>query len=339
MSSVRLHRVAVLSPFASYLSGLGGAVERGFREARLPVSALENINNYVPSLRFYEFVANMAQREGIEDLGFRVGEKYGANCVDPRMTRLLRQSQTLFRGLRKASDLTNRTISRCRMGLARSADDGLTYLFHKPGCRYANVASDQIAWFGLMTMIGMVRVYAGPDWRPTKIGVMSRRRPSDYIFDQLPNTRIELSRPWSYVAMSKETISLVPRTTGAPENGPVLVNLDPVDKSLIGSLKQALGAYIGDSISIQMAAEICNTSSRTLQRQLTRRGVTFRRVLDEVRFDVARGMLADSDVAISDISARLGYTNATNFTRSFRRFWGVSPTEFRRINAPRRAIQ
>ena len=80
MMELRLHRVAVLRPFTRFLSHVGAPVERGFRRSGLPYYSLENANNYVPSHRFYAFVADMAAREQMEDLGFQAGQYLGAKA-------------------------------------------------------------------------------------------------------------------------------------------------------------------------------------------------------------------------------------------------------------------
>lgn len=106
VKSIPLHRVAVVRPFAQQLEDIGAPVERGFRLAGLPYYTLENVDNFVPSQRFWSFLVNMAYSQGIEDLGFRVGRRFGANCADPHLTSLLHESLTMYQGLLKASDLT-----------------------------------------------------------------------------------------------------------------------------------------------------------------------------------------------------------------------------------------
>ena len=63
---------------------IGTPVEQGFRQAGLPYSALGNIDNYVPSHRFWKFLVNMARSEGNMELSFSVGDRYGAKSLDRR---------------------------------------------------------------------------------------------------------------------------------------------------------------------------------------------------------------------------------------------------------------
>ncbi|MDG1442805.1 MAG: AraC family transcriptional regulator [Pseudomonadales bacterium] len=47
--------------------------------------------------------------------------------------------------------------------------------------------------------------------------------------------------------------------------------------------------------------------------------------LTEKRIELARQWIGGQDYSISEIAARLGYTDPTNFSRAFRRVTGVSP--------------
>lgn len=68
---------------------------------------------------------------------------------------------------------------------------------------------------------------------------------------------------------------------------------------------------------------------RTLNRRLQGAGTTFRRLLEETRFDVARQLLRDTDAAVDQIASGLGYSGATAFGRAFRRWSGLAPQAWR----------
>jgi len=327
---IPLHRVAVIRPFAQFLAGVGAPVERGFQQAGLPFSALDNVNNYVPSHRFWAFLINMAFREGIEDLGFRVGQTYGADSADPHLTDLLRRSPTLYQGLLTASELTNKTISHCRLGLLQPPHSGHTYFYHRPSCDADNPAIDQIGWFGLTSLIGMVRVFVGPQWQPAEIGLMTNHTPCRYIREHFPGTRMRSSQQYSYIALDNALLSLppLPHEATTPASSPLLY--EPFSNDFVGSLKQILLAYIQQSdLSIELAAALCNTSARSLQRKLTKMGTRYSEVLDQTRFHAASRMLQEPDMKVTDVAHRLGYSDSAHFSRAFRRIAGVNPQVFR----------
>ena len=77
-------------------------------------------------------------------------------------------------------------------------------------------------------------------------------------------------------------------------------------------------------------AQLLAMHRRTLNRRLKAEGFTFQRVLDEVRFEIARELLANSNVHLDDVAATLGYAAVTPFMRTFRRWSGTTPGQWRR---------
>jgi AraC-like DNA-binding protein len=76
-------------------------------------------------------------------------------------------------------------------------------------------------------------------------------------------------------------------------------------------------------------SELLSVPSRTLRRSLSSEGTTFRALLEEVHFEVARQLLADSEMATSEIAATLCYSDASAFTRAFRRWTNLPPAAWR----------
>jgi AraC-like DNA-binding protein len=69
---------------------------------------------------------------------------------------------------------------------------------------------------------------------------------------------------------------------------------------------------------------------RTLQRQLHRRGTSFKELLEEVRSEAARRYLSESQLQLSQLAAILGYSELSAFSRVFRRWHGRSPQQWQR---------
>jgi AraC-like DNA-binding protein len=70
-------------------------------------------------------------------------------------------------------------------------------------------------------------------------------------------------------------------------------------------------------------------SRRTLSRSLAAEGVTFTRILEELRATLARHYLMDRELPVTEIAWLLGYREIGSFTHAFRRWTGISPSQFR----------
>ncbi len=82
----------------------------------------------------------------------------------------------------------------------------------------------------------------------------------------------------------------------------------------------------------QVAAKL-HVSVRTLRRRLDEEGCSYRELLEEVRFQLAKEYLLDTRLPLAEIADLLGYTEAGNFSHAFRRWSGHSPRGFRKTHA------
>jgi AraC-like DNA-binding protein len=83
---------------------------------------------------------------------------------------------------------------------------------------------------------------------------------------------------------------------------------------------------------IDYVASKLGMSVRTLRRRLKEEGSSYRELLDEIRYGLAREYLANTQLPIDEVSRLLGYTEAGNFSHAFRRWSGISPSVWRRDN-------
>ena len=82
-------------------------------------------------------------------------------------------------------------------------------------------------------------------------------------------------------------------------------------------------------ISLEELATELSMQPRTLNRRLQAEGKTFRELVNEARFQVARQLLAGTRMDITNIALALGYADPSGFTHAFQRWSGVAPSEWR----------
>jgi len=137
-------------------------------------------------------------------------------------------------------------------------------------------------------------------------------------------------QPVGYIAVSRDCLHRVARCTN-PTPGvayePVLTTKwDDVDK-----LREVLKSYLSDGYpTARLAAEVMDVSERTLARRLSAHGLTYGKLVDQVRFEVAKKLLQKPDARIGDAARSVGFESQGNFTRMFRRVGGLNPKEFRK---------
>ncbi len=111
----------------------------------------------------------------------------------------------------------------------------------------------------------------------------------------------------------------------------VISYLARLDKSdVITGVSQKIIEYLpdGECSRDKVAAALCMSPS-TLQFKLSQRGTNFQQLLDDTRKELACSYLRQAARSVTEITFLLGFTDTSNFTRAFKRWTGVSPTEFR----------
>ena len=81
--------------------------------------------------------------------------------------------------------------------------------------------------------------------------------------------------------------------------------------------------------SVQAMAQQLNMSPRTLHRKLRQEGTTYQTLLDDARRELAEWYLLMTREPIEAIAERLGYADASSFSRTFRRWFATAPGRFR----------
>jgi AraC-like DNA-binding protein len=89
------------------------------------------------------------------------------------------------------------------------------------------------------------------------------------------------------------------------------------------------------SDSLAVAAKRVGLAARTLNRRLAAEGTSYLQLREEARYAIARQLLTETRMPAYQVADRLGYANASAFTRAFRQWSGTAPAEWRASNAPR----
>ncbi|MDI1449091.1 AraC family transcriptional regulator [Polyangium sp. 6x1] len=82
--------------------------------------------------------------------------------------------------------------------------------------------------------------------------------------------------------------------------------------------------------SLEEIAQHLGVSPRTLKRRLADADTSYSEILDELRQERAMLLLRDESLSREQIAERLGYSDAANFARAFRRWTGRTPGMLRK---------
>jgi AraC-like DNA-binding protein len=102
-------------------------------------------------------------------------------------------------------------------------------------------------------------------------------------------------------------------------------------KDFADELKEFILTHMSENtINLSEAADYFHVSERTLQRRLAETGTSLNDLRDEVRRSLADKLLSETGMSAAEIALRLGYSAPSAFTRSTVRWFGKTPSAFRK---------
>lgn len=98
-------------------------------------------------------------------------------------------------------------------------------------------------------------------------------------------------------------------------------------------IRQCLYAEDNYRLTMEQLAQSFCLSARTLRRHLARHQVSFQELFEEVRCQKAKDYLLKTRLSITEISFRLGFHDSSNFSKAFKRWTSLTPTDYREQHA------
>lgn len=329
MKSIPLTRTATLSPFVHYLTERNGSVTAALGAVGIDPEMLADQEGLIPLKKVSGFIDHVIRRDGIEDLSLRVGTATPVSSLG-LFGKAIEQSLTLKDIVEKLQRYVPLLDSGARVWMEENSVDAFRLCIrHDVGRGRAQADA-----YAMTMMVDAVRIACGSDWRPTQVALDLESSRLAHEHEMLSDAKIDGEVDYAGFEIPKKFLRKAVKRNQEPAAGAVFsdekLKATAPARDFGGSIAQAISGMLnGSAPTIEEAAEIAGASMRTFQRQLAADGLSYREVLDRVRFQGANQMLAQSRVKISEIAFQLGYSDESNFIRAFRRWTGVSPHAFR----------
>jgi len=84
--------------------------------------------------------------------------------------------------------------------------------------------------------------------------------------------------------------------------------------------------------TLELLSQTLEVSAATLKRRLKEHDLTYLEVKNTIRFERALGLLGDSEKRLASISDELGFSDTSNFIKSFKSWAGMTPNNYRLLN-------
>ena len=108
-----------------------------------------------------------------------------------------------------------------------------------------------------------------------------------------------------------------------------LADTASVQSETAAMVERFLRQHLRENPPLAAIADAMHLSERTLRRQLAADGASFSRLHDRVRTERALELLHDHNLSIGEVGNHVGFTDAREFRRAFKRWTGHTPSEAR----------
>jgi AraC-like DNA-binding protein len=291
------------------------------------VRLLESPDIYIDESRVWLLLEDLARREGLHDLGLRIGLRTRLQDLGDFGGTLLRQA-SLQMALRAFCRLATEEAHGCDFRL-HAGDAGLWFIYR--GRRSIQAYSDVMELYNVQLMMTVVRAALGPSWLPAAITLRAAALPKGIKASVLSAGPMYLGTGLTGLLIASEPLAVPMPLYGAGDGSELQPESCSLDDPGFGQqIRCLIQGYLGEPFELPDLAAVLGITERTLQRRLEEAGTCYRQLQQEARFDLARKLLANEDARITDISLELGFSSTGNFSRAFHKWAGVSPRQYRR---------
>ena len=191
-------------------------------------------------------------------------------------------------------------------------------------------------------ILAMIQCNAGHGFYPQAISFSHAKPENERDFDDLFQCPLSFNADVDSLTISLEDADK-PRSCSnkqlAQLNDQVLISyIAKLDKNnIVENVKLAITESLSEGkCSDSVIASKLFMSQRTIQRRLKEKNTTFKKLLNDVRQELADAYLNDSSLTLTEISFMLGFSEASAFSRAFKRWQGQSPSDYRgvELNTP-----
>ncbi len=191
-------------------------------------------------------------------------------------------------------------------------------------------------------LLDMCRLTAGAALRPMAVSLRRRRPDSTLAYERFFGCSVEFDARENALVLSASDVDRPldssNRQLASVLDGMLTEQLARLDRSdVVARCKAAILEHLtSGEVTEDEAASLLHMSPRTLQRKLAEARTSYKSLVNGTRRDLALRYIDDPHRSITDITFALGFAGPSSLTRAFRRWTGVSPSQYRSAaGAPR----
>lgn len=200
----------------------------------------------------------------------------------------------------------------------------------------------QLEQLSVSLMLRVLQALTDPAWRPQKILLQQDgKADGDNDLEQELGCELAFNQAYNGIAILGADLDRKPRADQKLLERYFSRYLQEQEARFPNQLSARIRNALLDLLptgecSLENIAATQGVQARVLQKRLQKENTSFRELLEQVRSDLACNRLRYSAISITDLALDLGYSEVAVFSRSFKRWTGMTPNAWRRKADPNR---
>lgn len=198
-------------------------------------------------------------------------------------------------------------------------------------------ASLHAADFSLAAIVEMGRQLTGRDWAPRRVRFQHDLSTNVEAYQAVFNTDVVFAAESNQLVFDAAILEWPVQGGDSALNRILRQHADqlldalPKHEDILDQVRRHISHVLPGGVpAMETIAFHLHMTPRTLQRRLKAHGISYQKLLENLRKDLAQSYLRERRLAISELAYLLGYSEPSAFQRAFKRWTGMTPDNFRR---------
>lgn len=327
----RLMRSASLSGYIELVQSLGRDPYLFLRTVGLAPEFLQDPEGLIPRDAARELLEITARATQTEDLALRLAAQRKLSMLGP-ISLVLREEATA----RQAIDTLCRYLKLVNAALVlivEESDDFVIIreeLLSSPG-----LSLRQSVELAVGTLYRMLSELIGPDWKPREVCFTHRPPANDAAHRRFFGRNVKFNQEFNGLICGAADLT---RPRQLHDQGVARLARKFLDTALRSQSESVpelchqiiLALLPNGECSAAEVARLLHMDRRSLHRHLAAQGQSYSQLLDQLRADLVKRHLSESDLPLRDVAGLLGFTTQSSFSHWFLHHFGCSASQWSR---------
>lgn len=312
--------------FVELFNNIDGGIYTLLRSAKIPNDILISSDHYdyLPETTVKNVINIMGESASREEFSLYIWS-FCKQVYVPRFVAKLSHQESLKGALDQCSEHLQQVSNGVHLYTTQTG--GKWWLVREKA--FSNATWFKFAeLFSVIFINELLSVLTQGRWKPSEVGIQSDDLDCFQSLPQMGGAQFFTHRPVTAFEIP-EAMMLEPIVL--PKAAQESVPATPLPSSFLSAFKLVIKPYLTmGKLPISLASEILNIHVRTIQRRLESEGVVYKTLIEEMVLELVLELLKQPDLSITQIGAKMGYSDSSHFTRAFKRQMNMTPKQYRK---------